>query len=66
MNSIAAYMMAHLFEEFVQNNLRIHLRMATLNLFGAALEPLFLGSLTLLAYWLMLHWMYQKKIFIRI
>jgi heparan-alpha-glucosaminide N-acetyltransferase len=66
MNSIAAYMMAHLFEEFVQNNLRIHLRMATLNLFGAALEPLFLGSLTLLAYWLMLHWMYKKKIFIRI
>ncbi|HWE84225.1 MAG TPA: hypothetical protein VG267_04730 [Terracidiphilus sp.] len=66
MNSIAAYMMAHLCEDFIQNSFRIHLRMGVLNAFGPALEPLFMGALTLLAYWLMLHWMYKRKIFIRI
>jgi hypothetical protein len=34
--------------------------------FGAALEPLVLGALTLGVYWLMLFWMYRKKIYIRI
>ena len=66
MNSIAAYMIAHLCEDFVQSSLRIHLGMRVLNMFGPALEPLFLGALMLLAYWLMLFWMYRRKLFIRI
>jgi predicted acyltransferase len=66
MNSIAAYMIAHLCEDFVQSSFRIHLGTRALNAFGAALEPLFLGALMLLAYWLMLWWMYKRKIFIRI
>jgi heparan-alpha-glucosaminide N-acetyltransferase len=66
MNSIAAYMIAHLWEEFVQNSFRIHLGQRVLNAFGTALEPLVLGSLTLLAYWLILFWMYRRKLFLRI
>ncbi len=66
MNSIAAYMIAHLFEDFVESSFRIHLGMSTLNVFGTALEPLVLGSLTLGTYWLILFWMYRNKIFIRI
>jgi heparan-alpha-glucosaminide N-acetyltransferase len=66
MNSIAAYMIAHLWEEFVQNSFRIHLGQRVLNEFGTALEPLVLGSLTLLAYWLVLFWMYRRKLFLRI
>jgi heparan-alpha-glucosaminide N-acetyltransferase len=66
MNSIAAYMIAHLWEEFVQNSFRIHLGQRVLNAFGTALEPLVLGSLTLLAYWLVLFWMYRRKLFLRI
>ncbi|HWG20972.1 MAG TPA: hypothetical protein VG225_10605 [Terracidiphilus sp.] len=66
MNSIAAYMMAHLWEEFVESSFRIHLGMRVMNALGTALEPLLLGALTLLTYWLMLFWMFKKKIFLRI
>jgi|SRR6187402_1054663 len=66
MNSIAAYLMAHLFEDFVISSFRIHFGMRFLNLFGAALEPVFIGALTLAIYWLILHWMFRNKIFLRI
>ena len=66
MNSIAAYVIAHLFQDFTQNSFRINLGPSALNLLGPALEPLVLGTLTLGVYWLILFWMYRKKIFIRI
>jgi len=66
MNSIAAYLIAHLFEEFIQSSFRIHLGAAALNCLGPALEPTVLGALTLATYWLILFWMYRHKIFIRI
>ena len=66
MNSIAAYLMSYLFEDAVENSFRIHLGSSVLNIFGSALEPLFLGGLTLATYWLMLFWMYRKRIFLRI
>lgn len=65
LNSIAAYMMAHLFEDFIQGALHTHLGNG-LHVFGSALEPLFVGALTLAAYWLILFWMFRNKIFIRI
>jgi heparan-alpha-glucosaminide N-acetyltransferase len=66
MNSIAAYMMAHICEEFIQSSFKTNLGMGFLNIFGTGLEPFFLGVLTMLAYWWMLYWMYKKKLFIRI
>ncbi|HTX75351.1 MAG TPA: hypothetical protein VMD29_04020 [Terracidiphilus sp.] len=66
MNSIAAYCIAELCREFVEDSFRIHLGMRVLNAFGTALEPLVLGGLTLLTYWLVLLWMYRRKIFLRI
>jgi heparan-alpha-glucosaminide N-acetyltransferase len=66
MNSIAAYLIAHLWEEFILSSFRIHLGMRVLNAFGTALEPFVLGVLTMSAYWLILYWMYRKRIFIRI
>src|ERR1022692_4900134 len=66
MNSIAAYVIAELWRTFVENSFRIHLGMGVLNCLGPGLEPTFLGALTLIAYWLMLYWMFRKKIFIRI
>ena len=66
MNSIAAYLIAHLWEDFLLNSFRIHLGMRALDAFGTSLEPLVLGVLTMLAYWLILYWMYRKKIFLRI
>ena len=66
MNSIAAYVIAELSENFVESSFRINLGTSALNIFGTALEPIVLGSLTLGTYWLVLFWMYRKKIFIRI
>jgi len=66
MNSIAAYLMAHLFEDFIQSSFRTNLGMSALNLFGTALEPIVLGLLTLAVYWVMLYWMYKNKVFLRI
>ena len=66
MNSIAAYLIAHLFEDFVQSSFRINLGASALNLFGPSLEPLLLGALTLGVYWLILFWMFRNKVFIRI
>jgi predicted acyltransferase len=65
-NSIAAYVIAELSRNFVGNSLRINLGMGVLNWFGSGLEPTFLGALTLLVYWLVLYWMFKKKIFVRI
>lgn len=66
MNSIAAYLIAHLWEEFVESSLHTHLGDRFLFMLGAGLEPLVLGGLTLLIYWYALYWMYRQKIFLRI
>jgi predicted acyltransferase len=66
MNSIAAYLIAHLWEEFLESSFRTHLGMGVLNIFGAAVEPFTLGLLTLATYWLVLYWMYRRKVFLRI
>ena len=66
MNSIAAYLIAHLWEDFVESSLHTHLGDRILYLLGAGLEPLVLGGLTLLIYWYALYWMYRQKLFLRI
>jgi len=66
MNSIAAYCIAHLLEGFIQENLKIHLGQQIFNLLGAACEPTVRGASVLLGYWLILLWMYRRKIFLRI
>jgi predicted acyltransferase len=66
MNSIAAYMIAHLFEGFIEGSLKTHLGVGTFQVFGEAYAPFLLGAGTLLAYWLILFWMYRRKLFLRI
>lgn len=66
MNSIAAYLIAHLCEDFITSSFRIHLGNAPFRLFGPELQPLLLGATVLLTYWLMLFWMYRRKVFLRI
>ncbi|MEI6393109.1 MAG: DUF5009 domain-containing protein [Verrucomicrobiota bacterium] len=66
MNSIAAYCMAHLFDGFIGSSLEIHLGANAFNLFGAAYGRLVHGGLVLLVMWLLLYWMYRRKIFLRI
>jgi predicted acyltransferase len=66
MNSMAAYLMAHLFEGFLADSLRIHLGPRPFQVFGTGVEPLMRGLAILFAYWLMLFWMYRRKIFLRV
>ena len=66
-NSIVAYCMADSFlNPFFAKNLKIHLGTDFFKLFGDTCEPLFLGSVILLINWLILLWMYRKKIFVKI
>jgi predicted acyltransferase len=66
MNSIAAYLIAHLWEDFIVNSLHIHLGYQVFRLFGAGMEPLMLGMAVLSIFWITLFWMYQKLLFLRI
>jgi heparan-alpha-glucosaminide N-acetyltransferase len=66
MNSIAAYCIAHLFEGFIQKNLKTNLGPDLFKFLGDAYEPFLHGAATLLVFWLMLYWMYRRKLFLRI
>jgi predicted acyltransferase len=66
MNSMAAYLMAHLFERFILDSFRIHLGANAFQFFGTGVEPLMRGLAVLGVYWLMLWWMYRRKLFLRV
>ena len=53
-------------EELLHKSLYIHLGKNFDKFLGEAYAPLVSGGITLLLLWLILHWMYKKKIFIRI
>jgi len=65
-NSIAAYLIAHLFEGFLHKALVTHLGAGTFGAFGEAYEPFLVGASVLFAYWVILYWMYKRKIFLKI
>lgn len=66
MNSIAIYCLVHLIDGFIMNSFYIHFGHAPFRIFGEAYEQLLIGSLTLAVFWLLLWWMYRRKLFIRI
>jgi predicted acyltransferase len=65
-NSIAAYMIAHLFEPFVVDSFKTHLGQEFFEFAGKAWEPLVTGIVVLVVYWLILFWMYRRKIYLKI
>ncbi len=65
-NSLAAYLIAHLCENFLLSTFRIHLGDRPFLLFGPAFQPLLLGIAMLLSYWAILYWMYRRKIFLKL
>jgi len=66
MNSIAAYLMAHLFEGFIAGGLATHLGPGAFARLGADFEPLVRGAAVLAVLWLLLYWMNQRKLFLRV
>ena len=66
LNSIAAYLIAHVAEDFIATSFQIHLGQSIFGTFGAGLEPFLRGVVVLAVYWVILYWMYRRKIFLRI
>jgi heparan-alpha-glucosaminide N-acetyltransferase len=66
MNSIAMYCMAHLFDRFIRDSLRIHLGRHAFDLFGTVYAPIVERSAMLFVLWLLCFWLYKRKIFLRI
>ncbi len=65
-NSIAAYVMAHLLDDFVLGSLRTHLGREVFRSLGDIYEPFIAGAAVLTVYWLILFWMYRRRLFLRI
>ncbi|HYK39748.1 MAG TPA: hypothetical protein VEU98_06965 [Candidatus Eremiobacteraceae bacterium] len=66
MNSIAAYMIAHLLPGFFMSTFDIHFGPNVFAFAGRGLEPLIQGAAVLLMLWLILLWMYRRRLFLRI
>jgi heparan-alpha-glucosaminide N-acetyltransferase len=66
MNSIAAYCIAHFLEHFLDSTFRVNLGASFFRFAGAGLEPFFHGAAILFCYWLVLFWMYRRKLFLKI
>lgn len=66
MNSIAAYCITESLRGFVGDNLKTHLGQRFFAFLGEGYEPFFHGAAILLTMWLILFWMYRRKIFLRI
>jgi len=69
-NSIAAYCLIQVFIEynhhFIHHALLRHISPRFFTVFGPAYEPLVLGASVMLVIWLILLWMYRRKLFLRI
>jgi predicted acyltransferase len=65
-NSIAIYVMSWTIEHFVASALTRHLGAGVFQVAGAPFEPVLRGAGVLVVFWLILYWMYRRKIFLRI
>jgi predicted acyltransferase len=66
MNSIFIYCIAHLWDGFVLSSFKTHFGQEIFNMFGAAYASLVSGTAVIVTFWLILYWMYRRKIFLRI
>jgi len=65
-NSIAIYVLSWTFESFVTEALVRHAGRAPFLVLGPPFEPVLRGMAVLVIFWLILYWMYRRKVFVRI
>jgi heparan-alpha-glucosaminide N-acetyltransferase len=65
-NSIAAYCLAHLIDDFIRSSYRTHLGKDIFDRWGGAYEPLVAGAAVLAVYWLILFWMDRRRIYLKV
>ena len=66
MNSIAMYFLVHEITDWLIESLQIHFGTGVFNGFGERYAPITSGFAALVLLWLILFWMYRRKIFLRI
>jgi predicted acyltransferase len=73
MNSIAIYVMVHTIRDFISSSLLTHVgkdpfdaAARCLNPDPTVFKPMLMGAAILLVLWLILLWMYRRRIFLRI
>ena len=66
MNSIAAYLIADMVGSYIHRSFEIHLGPNFFRFAGDGLAPTIQGAAILLTYWLILLWMYRRKLFLKI
>jgi len=66
MNSIAVYVMSWTMPGFVSGALDRHIGGTLSSISGAAFQPVVHGFVLMMVFWLVLFWMYRRKIFLRI
>lgn len=66
LNPITLYVMWQIMGGWVKESFRIHFGRGIFETLGPTYVPTLERGLTLLAFWLILYWMYRRKIFIRI
>jgi predicted acyltransferase len=65
-NSIVAYVMSWTMEEWTKQAIERHFGFIIRGWVPEPYRPLFLGGAVLLVFWLILLWLYRRKIFVRI
>jgi heparan-alpha-glucosaminide N-acetyltransferase len=65
-NPITLYCMWQLLPGFVSESMKTHLGRGVFEVFGVAYAPILQNLCVLLVFWLVLLWMYHRKLFIRI
>jgi len=65
-NSIAAYILAHGPDRFIRDSFYLHIGREIFDVCGTAYTPLVTGAVILSIEWLILYWLYHRKIHIRI
>jgi predicted acyltransferase len=66
MNAIAIYSLVHLIDGFIAQSFQIHLGRHFFSLFGDAFSTMFRNVTVLAVLWLILFWMYRRKIFLKL
>ena len=65
-NSIAMYVIVHVADRYTMDALRIHLGTAPFGWLGPTFVPVLTGFAALAIFWLILWWMYRRRLFLRI
>ena len=66
LNPITLYVMWQVFGGTVRNSIKIHLGQHVFESFGTTYAPMLERISVLLVFWLILYWMYRRRLFIRI